>query len=182
VRAHDEELDRLEMKIDGEAFSYMSLRAPVARELHLVIVGMKAGGDLERVGDEATNIAKRVRKAGSPPPAGPISEDFGRMASLVLSLLRDALESLLQADTDKALAILARDEEIDQLNKRLCKSLTAYMVEKPERVPAALEFLFVSRSLERIGDHATNLAEEVVFLLRGKDIRHIKPKANVSPG
>lgn len=172
VRARDDELDDLEMRIDAEAIAYMSLRAPVAGELRLVVVGMKAGHDLERVGDEATNIAKRVKKLATPLPAGEIHDDLSRMAAMVLAMLRDALDSLLEADAERALAICSRDKEVDRLNKRICKTLTLRMTEQPEFLPVALELLFVSRSLERIGDHATNLAEEVIFLLRGKDIRH----------
>lgn len=172
VKAQDDRLDALEMEIDSEAIRYISLRFPVARELRLVVVGMKAGGDLERVGDEAANIAKQVENIGSAPHAGPIRDDLAKMAALVIEMLRDALDSLLEGDEEKALSICKRDEEIDHLNKRMHEGLLFRMTTEPENVSTALELIFVSRALERIADHATNLAEEVIFLLRARDIRH----------
>lgn len=174
VRAQDDDLDRLEMEIDAEAISYISLRAPVARELRLVVVGMNVGRDLERVGDEATNIAKRaVRLSGQVPPAG-AQEDLKRMGGMVVEMLQDALDAFLHGNADKALELGRRDKEVDRLDKQISKDLARRMKEEPGFIPIAFELLFVSRSLERIADHATNIAEEVIFLLRGRDVRHKK--------
>lgn len=171
VIATDDKLDQLEIKIDEEAVRYMSLRAPVASELRLVIVGMKASHDLERVGDEATNIAKRVVKLAAEPPLKPYV-DIPRMSNMAIGMLRDALDCFLNSDADKAAAVIRRDAEVDDLNKQLYRELTSFMVEKPDTISRAIELMFISKALERIADHATNIAEEMIYLARGKDVRH----------
>ena len=171
VRAGDDELDRLEVLIDEEGVRYMSLRNPIATDLRLVVVGMKAGHDLERVGDEANNIAKRAIRLAAEPPLKPYI-DLPRMADIALGMLRDALDCFLQHDNDKALAVIRRDQAVDDLNKQIYRELAAFMVEKPETITRALELMFIAKSLERIADHATNIAEEMVYLAKGEDIRH----------
>jgi phosphate transport system protein len=171
VIAADDEIDRLEISIDDEAIRYMNLRAPVATELRLVIVGMKASHDLERVGDEATSIAKRAVRLAAEPPLKPYV-DIPRMANIALEMLRDALDCFLNADSDKAIAVVHRDAEVDQINKQLYRELTSFMVENPKTISRALELMFISKSIERIADHATNIAEEMVFLAQARDIRH----------
>jgi len=171
VIAADDEIDQLEVKIDEEAMRYMNLRAPVATELRLVIVGMKASHDLERVGDEATSIAKRAVRLSAEPPLKPYV-DIPRMANIALEMLRDALDCFLNGDTEKALAICRRDAEVDQINKQLYRELSSFMIEKPGTISRALELMFISKSLERIADHATNIAEEMIYLAKGKDVRH----------
>ena len=171
VIAADDEIDRLEMQIYNEAIAYMNLLAPVATELRLVIVGMKASHDLERVGDEATSIAKRAVRLAAEPPLKPYV-DIPRMANIALEMLRDALDCFLHGDTEKALAVVKRDIEVDAINKQLYRELTSYMIERPQSISRALELMFIYKSLERIADHATNIAEEMVFLAHAKDIRH----------
>ena len=171
VIAADDELDTLEKRIDTEAIRYMNLRGPVATELRLVIVGMKASHDLERVGDEATNIAKRAIKLAAEPPLKPYV-DIPRMGEMAIEMLREALECFLHADTAKAVAVVRRDKEVDAINKQLYRELSSYMVEQPGTIGRALELMFISKSLERIADHATNIAEEMVFLSDAQDIRH----------
>ena len=183
VIATDDELDQLEIKIDDEAVRYMNLRAPIASELRLVIVGMKTGHDLERVGDEATSIAKRAVKLAAEPPLKPYL-DIPRMTNIALEMLRDALDCLLQVDEAKAVAVCKRDIEVDKINRQLYRELTSFMVEKPETISRAIELMFISKSIERIADHATNIAEETIYLSKGKDVRHsdevkksVKPEA-----
>jgi len=171
VIAADDELDLLEIQIDDEAIRYMNLRSPVATELRLVIVGMKASHDLERVGDEATNIAKRSIKLAAEPPLKPYV-DIPRMAGIALEMLRDALDCFLNGDADKALSVCKRDAEVDLINKQLYRELTSFMIEKPGTISRALELMFISKSIERIADHATNIAEEMIYLVKGKDVRH----------
>ncbi|HEX2862494.1 MAG TPA: phosphate signaling complex protein PhoU [Lacunisphaera sp.] len=171
VIAADDEIDRLEVKIDEEAIRYMTLRGPVASELRLVVVGMKASHDLERVGDEATSIARRARKLAIEPRVE-LYSDFPRMTNIALEMLRSALDGFVQEDEQKALAVIRRDSEVDNLNRLLYRRLTSYMLEKPETLARALELMFISKSIERIADHATNIAEEMVFLAGGQDIRH----------
>jgi phosphate transport system protein len=171
VIAADDEIDRLEISIDDEAIRYMNMRAPIATDLRLVIVGMKASHDLERVGDEATSIAKRAVKLAAEPPLKPYV-DIPRMANIALEMLRAALDCFVNADTDKAMAVVRRDAEVDSINKQLYRELTSYMIERPQSISRALELMFISKSIERIADHATNIAEEMVFLAHAKDIRH----------
>ena len=171
VIAADDELDQLEIKIDEEAMRYMNLRAPIASELRLVIVGMKASHDLERVGDEATSIAKRAVRLSAELPLKPYV-DIPRMANIALEMLRDALDCFLNGDTDKAFAVCRRDAEVDSINKQLYRELTSFMIEKPGTISRAIELMFISKSLERIADHATNIAEEMIYLAKGRDVRH----------
>ncbi len=171
VLAADDEIDKLEVSIDDEAIRYMNLRAPIATELRVLIVGMKASHDLERVGDEATNIAKRVAKLASEPPLKPYV-DIPRMANIAIEMLRDALDCFLHTNTDKALAVIKRDAEVDSINKQLYRELTSYMIERPQSISRALELMFISKAIERIADHATNIAEEMVYLTQARDIRH----------
>jgi phosphate transport system protein len=171
VIAADDEIDRLEVEIDDEAIRYMNLRAPIATELRLVIVGMKASHDLERVGDEATNIARRAVRLSAELPLKPYV-DIPRMADIALEMLRDALDCFLNGDAQKALEVVRRDSEVDTINRQLYRELTSFMVEKPETISRALELMFISKSIERIADHATNIAEEMIFLFKAKDIRH----------
>jgi len=171
VIAADDELDNLEMSIDDEAIRYMNLRAPVATELRLVIVGMKASHDLERVGDECTTIAKRaVRLAAEPPLKAYV--DIPRMANIAIEMLREAMDCFMHGDTDKALAVVRRDSEVDTINKQLYRELSSFMIENPATTTRALELMFISKSIERIADHACNIAEEMVFLAKAQDIRH----------
>lgn len=171
VRAGDDVLDRLEVLIDEEGVRYMSLRNPVATDLRLVVVGMKAGHDLERVGDEANNIAKRALRLAGEAPLKPFVI-LPRMAAIAQEMLRDALDCFLQHDNDKALAVIRRDQEVDDLHRELYRELSIFMAEKPDTISRALELMFISKSLERIADHATNIAEEMVYLAKGEDIRH----------
>lgn len=171
VIAHDDTIDQFEITIDEEAVRYMTLRGPVASELRLVIVGMKASHDLERVGDEATSIARRARKLAIDPPLD-LYADIPRMANIALEMLRDALDGFVSEDESKAVAVCRRDAEVDNLNRAVYRRLTSYMIEKPETIARALELMFISKSIERIADHATNIAEEMIYLAKGKDVRH----------
>ena len=181
VAAADDELDQLEIKIDEEAIRYMSLRSPVATELRLVVVGMKASHDLERVGDEATNIVRRVARL-SAEPSIKTYVDLPRMATIAIQMLRDAMDCFLQIDAEKALIICQRDKEVDDLNRQLYRELSSYMIERPETTSRALELMFISKSIERIADHATNIAEEMIYLAKGEDVRHPEQTRNPDAG
>jgi len=179
VIADDDQIDLLEVAIDEEAVRYMSLRAPIASELRLVIVGMKASHDLERVGDEATSIAKRARRltdelflnAGN---AAADNETITRMANIAQEMLRDALDCLFETENqEKAVAVIRRDKDVDALNRQFYRDLSVRMNATPASVARALEYMFISKSIERIADHATNIAEEMVYLTQAKDIRHV---------
>jgi len=167
----DKELNQMEVELDAEAVRYMTLRGPVARDLRLVVVGMKASHDLERVGDEATNIARRAITLAEKPPLKEYI-DIPRMSEMAISMLQDSIECFLQGDQEKAVAICKRDKEVDQLDGQLYRELSGYIAENPQTISVAIELMFISRSLERAADHATNIAEEVIFLFSGEIVRH----------
>lgn len=184
VIAHDDVIDHFEVQIDEEAVRYMTLRGPVASELRLVIVGMKASHDLERVGDEATSIARRARKLAIEPRME-LYADIPRMANIALEMLRDAMDCFIHDDVQKALSVCRRDAEVDNLNRLVYRRLTSYMLERPDTITRSLELMFISKSLERIADHAVNIAEEMVYLAKGMDVRHSdakKQQAEADPG
>lgn len=167
----DDLIDALEVQIDDEAIRYMTLRGPVASELRVVIVGMKASHDLERVGDEATSIARRARRLAIEPKLE-LYADIPRMANIALEMLRDSLDCFVHEDEAKALAVIRRDAEVDNINRLVYRRLSSYMIENPDTIARALELMFISKSIERIADHAVNIAEEMIYLVRGQDVRH----------
>jgi len=179
VIAADDEIDRFEVQIDDEAIGYMTLRGPIASDLRLVIVGMKASHDLERVGDEATSIARRARRLAIEPRLD-LYVDIPRMSNIALEMLRDALDCYVQEDEQKALAVCRRDAEVDNLNRLVYRRLTSFMIENPDTIARAIELMFISKSIERIADHASNIAEEMIYLAKGQDVRHT-PEVRVPP-
>jgi len=168
----DDEIDALEIEIDREAIRYLALRAPVASDLRLLTVAIKASHDLERVGDEARNIAKRTRKlilkSGVKRPLLNIS----KMAEIAEDMLRDSLYCFFHEEPDKAYGVLKQDSQVDDLNKANLKDLIGQAKNDSDDIHDFLDMIFISKSLERIADHATNLAEEVIFLTTGKEARH----------
>ena len=178
VKQDDSILDAFEKEIDELAIQLLS-KAPLASELRLITVAMKVSHDLERVGDEATTIARRVIELDQEPQLH-TEVDIPHMASLGLQMLKEALDAFVNHEPAKARAIIPRDKQIDSLNKQLHRELASYMVERPSTISRCLHLMTISKSLERIGDHATNIAEEVVYLHEGEDIRHDpKVKAGV---
>ncbi len=168
VLSMDDAIDDLEVEIDREAIRYISLRAPVASELRLLTVGIKASHDLERVGDEATNIAKRSRKINTDGVV-PDFYEIPTMLEMALEMLRDALDSFVEEDPEKAISICRRDKQVDELDRLNYARISQEMKDNAEHIGALLELAFISRSLERVADHATNIAEEVIFLLSGQE-------------
>jgi phosphate transport system protein len=181
VRA-DDGIDQLEIAIDDEAMSYMNLRAPIASDLRLIVVGMKTSHDLERVGDEAQSIAMRILRmekeslVAAPQKLSrlePVRQALGSMAMIAEAMLRDAIDCLFEADNkEKAGAVIRRDDEVDQMNRQIYDELSLIMNEEPSIIPCALELTFISKSIERMADHATNIAEEMFYLTEARDIRH----------
>lgn len=167
----DDAIDHLEVQIDQEAIRYLSLRAPVASDLRLITMAMKISNDLERVGDEATSIAKRVIKLERAETLS-LLNDIPKMGQVVVKMLRDAIDSLMTDNLSLALDVAPRDREVDDMHKNNHRVITESIARNPEAAFAGVELIFISKSLERIGDHATNICEDVVFLLRAEDIRH----------
>jgi phosphate transport system protein len=170
VKEQDSTLDRLEIEIDDMGIILLS-KAPLASDLRLITVAMKISHDLERVGDEATTIARRSVELSQEPQLKPYI-DIPRMAKMALEMLDEALNAFVHRNPEKARAVIPRDIEVDLLNRQLQRELSSYMVEKPTTITRCLNLMVISKSLERIADHATNVAEEVVYLYEAKDIRH----------
>jgi phosphate transport system protein len=166
----DAALDQAEIEIDEMAVQLLA-KGTLATDLRLIIVGLKISHDLERVGDEATTIARRAIELGQEPQLKPYV-DIPRMAAMALDMLSTALDAFVQRDTTKARSVIPRDKEVDDLNRQLHRELSSFMVESPHTITRALNLMVISKSLERIADHATNVAEDVVFLYEGSDIRH----------
>ncbi len=170
VKEEDNAIDQLEIEVDDLAVGLLA-KAPLASDLRLITVAMKISHDLERVGDEATTISRRAVELGQEPQLKPYI-DIPRMAKMALEMLDHALDAFVSGKPEKARAVIPRDKEVDALNRQLHRELSSYMVEKPTTITRCLNLMVISKSLERIADHATNVAEEVVYLYEAKDIRH----------
>ncbi len=170
VIADDTIVDQLEIKVDEMAVLLLA-KAPLASDLRLITIAMKASHDLERVCDEATTISRRAIELNTEPQLKPYV-DIPKMAQLGLQMLDDAIDAFVQRNPDKARSVIVRDKEVDALNKQLHRELASYMIERPSTITRALNLMVISKSLERIADHATNIGEEVVYLYEGRDIRH----------
>ncbi len=170
VKENDRALDQFEIEIDELAIHLLA-KAPLASDLRFVITAMKISQNLERVGDEATKIAKRARDLSQEPPLK-VNLDLPGMAKVALAMLKDALDAFVSRDPAAARALLPRDKDVDALNKQNTRELARLMMENHEAIMRSLNLITVSRSLERIADHATNIAEEVVYLCEAQDIRH----------
>src|SRR6476660_8929283 len=178
VKDSDRVIDQFELDIDEMAIQLLA-KAPLASDLRFVTVAMKISQNLERVGDEATKIAKRARDLSQEPPVK-VVVDLPRMAKLALDMLKAALDSFVNRDPIAARALIPRDKEVDGINKQVTNQLAQYMVENPDTIKRCLNLITVSRSLERIADHATNVAEEVVYLYEAQDIRHTGTKSGAA--
>jgi phosphate transport system protein len=164
-------INRMEMEIDGMATRLLALRQPVARDLRFVTAALKINTDLERIGDLAQHIAERALSLMHHPLVKPMV-DIPKMASLVQSMLLKCLDAFVNSDDTLARTVLLADDEVDKLRDAVYAELLATMQRDPGMVPAAVDLIFIARNLERIGDHATNIAEDVVFLVKGLDVRH----------
>ena len=179
VKDDDRVIDQFELEIDELAIQLLT-KAPLAGNLRLVTTAMKVSQNLERVGDEATKIAKRARDLSQEPPVK-ISIDLPRMAGLALNMLKAALDAFVNHDPAAARALIPRDKEVDARNKQIHENLAQHMVANPDTIGRCLNWMVASKSLERIADHAKNVAEEVVFLCEAQDIRHAAGKSQAAP-
>ncbi|MGO8838657.1 MAG: phosphate signaling complex protein PhoU [Limisphaerales bacterium] len=179
VKDDDRIIDQFEVEIDDLVIQLLT-KAPLATNLRLVTVAMKISQNLERVGDEATKIAKRARDLSQEPPVK-IIIDLPRMAGLALDMLKAALDAFVNRDSAAARAIIPRDKEVDALNKQIHEILAQHMVAHPDTISRCLNWMVACKSLERIADHAKNVAEEVVYLCEAQDIRHTGAKSQAAP-
>ncbi len=179
VKDNDRAIDQFEVEIDDLVIQLLT-RAPLASNLRLVTIAMKISQDLERIGDEATKIAKRARDLAQEPPVK-IVLDLPRMAGMALDMLKAALDAFVNRDSAAARMVIPRDKQVDAINREIHNALAQHMVEHPDTIARCLHLMVVSKSLERIADHATNVAEDVVYLCEAQDIRHTGMKSQAVP-
>ena len=171
VVEEDREIDRLELEIDEACYSIMVRHQPAARDLRFLISVLKIVTDLERIGDSAVNICQSVERLSQEPPLKPYI-DLPRMAEAVARMLRRALDAFVRRDAEQAVEVTKADDEVDALYRQLFRELLSFMLEDPKTTTRALHLLLVARNLERIADHATNVAEDVIYYVEGRDVRH----------
>jgi phosphate transport system protein len=173
VSRSENAINRMERDIDQAALDLLAMEQPMASDLRFILSVIKINADLERVGDAAKSIADRVRHIEQLPPTD-LPVDIPRMASLAGDMVRKSLQSFIEGDAELARSVLTMDDAVDIMNRTAYKTLTRLMEEKSQCAPQALSALMISRSLERVADHATNIAEDVIFWVQGADVRHHK--------
>jgi phosphate transport system protein len=167
----DESINQYQIAIDDRCFKLLALRQPMATDLRLIMATTRITSDLERVGDLAVNIAEAASRYIQYPPVKPLI-DLPKMSEIAQQMLRDALSSFVSGEVSLASDVLRRAAGLDDLKRQLFQELLTYMLSNPDLVAPALDLVLISRHLERVGDHATNIAEDIVFLVEGRDIRH----------
>ncbi len=175
VQENDDIMDQFEIEIDDMAINLLS-KAPLASDLRLITVAMKISQNLERVGDEATTISRRAIELNQEPRLK-TAIDIPCMAALALGLLKEALDTFVNKQPEKARSVIPRDKQVDGMNRQFHRELSGCMIENPATVTRCLNLMTISKSLERVADHAANIAEEVVYLCEARDIRHEAHKA-----
>ncbi len=167
----DQEINNLQIEIDDRCLTILALRNPKATDLRTIAAAVKINSDLERIGDQAVNIAEHALRLVQLPLLKPLI-DIPRMADKAAGMTRDSLDAFAKGDAGLARSVLARDDEVDALKNQLFRELLTYMMSDPTTIERALALLLVSRCLERIADHATNIAEDTIFVVEAMDVRH----------
>jgi len=177
----DRTVDSSELDVDHMSLNLLALRQPAASDLRFITTALKIVTDLERIGDLAVNIAERALELNQEPPLKPYI-DIPHMAREVSDMVHRALDSFVKRDAAEARAVLSADDAVDALNVQLFRELLTYMIEEPKNVTRALRITFIAKYLERIGDHATNIAQMVIFMSEGRDVRHPRLRAKPTAG
>ena len=175
----DAQVDQLERDLDNLAIRLLALRQPMARDLREIVAALKIASDLERICDYAANVAKRSIALAQTPPIQPVNA-LPRMTRLALLLIKDVIDAYVARDADKAFAVWVRDEELDEMYASLFRVLLTYMMEDPRNIGPCTHLLFIAKNIERIGDHATNIAENVYYLVHGIPLDQARPKGDKS--
>jgi len=171
IVAMDHEVNHLEVTIDEKCLELLALRQPTARDLRFITLALKIVTDLERIGDKCANIAKRSSELNLEPPLKPYI-DIPRMAHWTEIMVKEALDAFVRSDVDLAIKVCKDDNFVDGINEQIQRELLTFMIEDPNAISRSIKLNYVAKSLERIADHATNIAEMVIFMVKGKDIRH----------
>jgi phosphate transport system protein len=171
IIAMDKDVNSFEVAIDEKCLKLLALRQPAAGDLRFITLALKIVTDLERIGDQCANLAKRVKEINEEPPLKPYI-DIPRMAEYTEKMLKEALDAFVRGDVELAVKVCKDDKCVDELNVQVQRELLSFMLEDPSTISRALKLNYISKYLERIADHATNIAEMVIFMVKGKDIRH----------
>jgi phosphate transport system protein len=180
VYAHEREVNQLHLEIDDRCVKLFALHTPVAGDLRTIMGGMKINSELERIGDQSVNIAQNTVELLKQPQLKPLL-DIPRMAQISMGMLRDSLDAFVKGDTVLAQAVVERDDQVDSLKGQVFRELITFMISDPTSIQRALDLILISRNLERLADHATNVAEDVIFMVKGKDIRHHADEPGYQP-
>ena len=169
----DHEVNRLDVEIDDLCIRLLALHQPAARDLRFITTALKITTDLERIGDMAVNICERALELNREPQLKPYI-DIPRMAQISQRMIRESLDAFVREDTDLALKVCKDDQQVDDLNSQIFREVISFMIGDPQTINRAVKISSISKYLERIADHATNIAEMVIFMVKGKSIRHLK--------
>ena len=179
IVAADAKIDELEHQVQEQVVRLLALRQPMARDLRNIVAALKISSDIERIADYATNVAKRVIALTQSPAVQPLLS-VPRMGALAQSLIKEVLDAYVERDIAKAMQVWRRDEELDEMYAAYFRELLTYMMEDPRNITPCTHLLFIAKNIERIGDHATNIAETVHFLVEGGPFRESRPKGDTS--
>jgi phosphate transport system protein len=167
-------INEMQIEIDDRVLRLLALQQPMAVDLRFILSISRINNDLERIGDQAVNIAQSALRVLRHPQVKPYV-DLPRMSALAEGMVRDSLNALVQRDAELARSVLVRDDEVDRLRDQIFRELLTYMMENSAVIFPAFELILVAKNLERIGDHATNIAEDVIYMVAGRDVRHLAP-------
>ena len=172
VLEEEKAINEMQIEIDGRVMELVALQQPMAMDLRFIFSASRINNDLERIGDQAVNIAQSAQRIVRHPQVKPYV-DLPRMSEIVEGMVRDSLNALVQRDAEMAKSVLVRDDEVDHLRDQIFRELLTYMMENSAVIFPAFELILVTKNLERIGDHATNIAEDVIYMVAGRDVRHL---------
>lgn len=173
----EEEVNHLHIEIDERCLLLLALRQPIAVDLRFITAAMKINTDLERIADQAVNITQNTQILLKEPVLKPLI-DIPRMAQITAGMLKDVLDAFVRKDVELARAVLKRDDEVDSLKNQVFRELLTYMLSDPKTITRGLDLILIARNLERIADHATNIGEDVIFMVEAKEIRHHSEEAH----
>ena len=172
----DRRIDELEKEVDSLAINLIALRQPMAADLRMIIASLKVANNLERVGDYAKNIGKRTIALSKSPVISNTANSIQRMSTMVEGMIKNALDALINRDSQRAKDVRISDQEVDQMHSSLFKELLTFMAEDPESISTCTHLLFIAKNLERVGDHMTSVAEQIVFIVEGEILDDERPK------
>jgi phosphate transport system protein len=171
VFAEEEKINALDVEIDQACMELLALKQPMAKDLRFITSINRIGSELERIADQSVNIAERTLQLLQLPALKPLI-DIPRMADMAQDMVRDSITAFVNRDANLAIAVCRRDDAVDNLNDQIFRELLTYMMQDPKNIERALDLILVGRHLERIADHATNISEDVIYLVKGKSIKH----------